>query len=88
LETKAQSLDYHQFVHQGQNYSLCHENTRTQGCLGSSKKIVQNERFFSMDVNLKQINKSQDGQNYINGRLSHQHQRSSKPIGWFWKNYY
>jgi len=32
-----------------------------QGCLGSFEKIVQNKRFFLTDVNLKQINKSQDG---------------------------
>jgi hypothetical protein len=58
---KTQCLDYHQFVHQGQNYSFCHGNTRTQGCLRKSKKIVQDKRFFSTDVNLKQINESQDG---------------------------
>jgi hypothetical protein len=61
LKTKAQILDYYQFVHQGQNYSLFHGNTRTQGCLGSFEKIVQDERFFSTDANLKQINEYQDG---------------------------
>jgi hypothetical protein len=54
--------------------------------LGSFEKIVQDERFFSMNVNPKKINRSQDGQNNINGGLSYEHQTFVKPIGWFGKN--
>ncbi len=83
-----QSLDYHQFFHQEQNYFLCHGNTRTQGCLGSSENFVQDKRFFSMNVNSKQIINSQDGKNKINGGFSYQQQTSVQPISWFWKKYY
>jgi hypothetical protein len=83
-----QSLDYHQFVHQEQNYFLCHGNTRTQGFLGNFEKFVQDKRFFSMNVNSKQIINSQDGKNKINGRFFYEEQTSVKPISWFWKNYY
>jgi len=83
LKTKTQSLDYHQFVYRGQNYLICHGNTRTQRCLGGLDKNSRNQIFFLTNVNSKQIDRSQDGQGNINGRLSCQQQRSVKLVGWF-----
>ncbi len=86
FENKNTSLDYHQFVYQGQNYLICHGNTRTQRCLGGLDKNNRNQ-FFLTNVNSKQIDKSQDGQDNINGRLSCQQQKYVKLVGWFWRNY-
>ncbi len=46
------------------------------------KKIIDT-KFFSTNVNSKQIDKSQDGQGNMNGGLSCQQQRFVKLVGWF-----
>jgi hypothetical protein len=50
--------------------------------LGGLDKNNRNQIFLT-NVNSKQIDKSQDGQDNINGRLSCQQQKYVKLVGWF-----